>query len=64
MLNIVIFGAVAVIFAMMIIFMVYFFDTTIKSKQDAEKLLNIPVLAIIPIADDEEEDKKNEKKNR
>ena len=61
--NIVIFGAVAVIFAMMIIFVVYFFDTTIKSKQDAEKLLNIPVLAVIPIAD-EEEDKKNEKKNR
>ena len=61
--NIIIFGMVAVILAMMIIFMMYFFDTTIKNKSDAEKLLNIPVLAVIPIAD-EEEGKKNEKKNK
>jgi len=61
--NIVIFGMVTVIFAMGIIFLVYFLDTTIKSKQDAEKLLDIPVLAVIPLADDEG-DKKNEKKNK
>jgi len=61
--NIVIFGMVTVIFAMGIIFLIYFLDTTIKSKADAEKLLDIPVLAVIPLADDEG-DKKNEKKNK
>lgn len=61
--NIIIFTMVIVIFVMMIIFVVYFFDTSIKSKADAEKLLDIPVLAIIPIADGEE-GKRNEKKRK
>lgn len=56
--NIVIFGMIAVVFAMIIIFIMYFFDTTIKNKSDAEKLLNIPVLAVIPITAKEEEKKK------
>ena len=61
--NIVIFTMVFVIFAMMIIFMIYFFDTSIRSKADAEKILGIPVLAVIPIAE-EEEVKKDEKKRK
>ena len=61
--NIVIFAMVAVILVMMVIFAIYFFDTSIKSKADAEKLLNIPVLAVIPMADDEE-GKRNEKKRK
>jgi len=60
--NIVIFAMVMVIFTMMVIFIIYFFDTSIKSKADAEKLLGIPVLAVIPLA--EEEGKKDEKKNK
>lgn len=60
--NIAIFTMVMVIFAMMIIFIVYFFDTSIKSKADAEKLLGIPVLAVIPMA--EEEGRRHEKKNK
>ena len=61
--NIVIFAMVFVIVAMMIIFMIYFFDTSIRSKADAEKILGIPVLAVIPIAE-EEEVKKDEKKRK
>lgn len=61
--NVVIFAMVAVILVMMVIFAIYFFDTSIKSKADAEKLLNIPVLAVIPMADDEE-GKRNEKKRK
>lgn len=61
--NIIIFTMVAVIFVMMIIFIVYFFDTSIKSKADAEKLLNIPVLAVIPMAEEGEE-RRNEKKRK
>jgi len=61
--NIAIFTIVMVIFAMMIIFIIYFFDTSIKSKADAEKLLGIPVLAVIPMAEDEE-GKSHEKKNK
>ena len=48
---------------MMVIFVIYFFDTSIKSKADAEKLLNIPVLAVIPMAEGEEE-RRNEKKRK
>ena len=61
--NIVIFAMVAVILVMMLIFMMYFFDTSIKSKTDAEKILGIPVLAVIPMSD-EGEVKKDEKKRK
>ena len=61
--NIVIFAMVAVILVMMVIFMMYFFDTSIKSKAEAEKILGIPVLAVIPLSD-EGEVKKDEQKRK
>ena len=61
--NVVIFEMVAVILVMMVIFMMYFFDTSIKNKADAERFLGIPVLAVIPLSD-EGEVKKDEKKRK
>lgn len=61
--NVVIFAMVAVILVMMVIFMMYFFDTSIKNKADAERFLGIPVLAVIPLSD-EGEVKKDEKKRK
>lgn len=61
--SIVIFTMVAVILVMMIIFMIYFFDTSFKNKIEAERFLNIPVLAVIPLTEDEgaQEDEKKRK---
>lgn len=55
--NVAIFGMVALILVMMVIFLVYFFDTSIKSEEEVSKMLEVPVLAVIPF------DKENGGKN-
>jgi capsular polysaccharide biosynthesis protein len=46
--QIAIFGAVGVILAFTILFIIYYFDTTIKSTQDVERKLDLTILGSIP----------------
>ncbi len=50
-----------VIVVMAVIFLLYFFDNSIRSKEDIEKLLEVPVIGVIPMVK-ELEVKENEKK--
>ena len=52
--TIIIFGAVGFILAAGYIFVGYMLDNSIKSQEDIEKSMNIPVLANIPVYDEQE----------
>ncbi len=60
--NAIIFAMVLFIFVAIIIFLIYYFDNTIKSKDEIEKLLEVPVLAVIPMIDEHKEEKNNVEK--
>ena len=59
--NAVIFAMVLFILTALVIFLIYYFDNTIKSKDEIEKLLEVPVLAVIPMIDGQKEEKNNVK---
>lgn len=59
--NAVIFAMVLFILIALVIFLIYYFDNTIKSKDEIEKLLEVPVLAVIPMIDGQKEEKNNVK---
>lgn len=52
--DIIIFGIVGVVISIGYIFVGYMLDNSIKSQEDIEKNLNIPVLANIPVYGEEE----------
>lgn len=52
--TITIFGAVGFVLAAGYIFVIYMLDNSIKSQEDIEKSLNIPVLANIPVYGEDE----------
>ncbi len=47
--NMALFGAVGFILSCGIIFLIVYFDNTVKKQEEIEKLLQIPVIASIPI---------------
>ena len=62
--NIIVFGMVFFVFGAIIVFLLYYFDNTVKSKEEIEKSLGIPVLAVIPKLGAQKEDNKNEATKR
>lgn len=60
--NAIIFAMVLFILVAIVIFLIYYFDNTIKSKDEIEKLLDVPVLAVIPMIDEQKEEKNNVEK--
>lgn len=60
--NAIIFAMVLFILVAIVIFLIYYFDNTIKSKDEIEKLLDVPVLAVIPMIDEQKEEKSNVEK--
>ena len=59
--NMAIFCVIFIVLVAAAIFLVYFFDSSIRSKEDIEKLLDVPVIGVIPLVK-EMEVKANEKK--
>ena len=53
--NIVLFALVGLVLSCGIIFLIVYFDDTIKDEKDIEALLNIPVIASIPRLEDNDE---------
>lgn len=53
--NIVIFALVGLILSCGVIFLIVYFDDTVKDEKDIEALVNIPVIASIPKLEDNEE---------
>jgi len=53
--NIVLFALVGMVLSCGIIFLIVYFDDTIKDEKDIEALLNIPVIASIPRLEDNDE---------
>lgn len=53
--NIVLFALVGMVLSCGIIFLIVYFDDTIKDEKDIEALLNIPVIASIPKLEDNDE---------
>lgn len=53
--NIVLFAMVGLVLACGVIFLIVYFDDTIKDEKDIEALLNIPVIASIPKLEDNDE---------
>lgn len=59
--DIVLFVAVGMMISIVYIFIAIMLDTTVKTEEEIERLVNLPVLASIPIYD-ETESKKNRRK--
>ena len=53
--NIAIFALIGLILSCGVIFLIVYFDDTVKDEKDIEALLNIPVIASIPKLEDNEE---------
>ena len=59
--NIIMFAAIGLVIAVIYVIVENMLDTTIKTEEEIERLVNLPVLAAIPIYD-ENESKKNRRK--
>ena len=46
--NVIIFALAAVALCALVIFLIYYFDNTIKTEENVQKITNLPVLASIP----------------
>ena len=57
--NIVIFALAFFIVVAIVIFLIYYFDNTVKTEENIQKLTGLPVLATIPKAKQEKGGKKN-----
>ena len=68
--DIIIFGAIGFVLAIVYIFIVFMLDNSVKSQEDVEKNIKVPVLANIPIYETEEnvgakgKKKKTQKKSK
>lgn len=58
--NIIIFALLAVVFVGTVIFFVYYFDNTVKSEDDVQKLTGLPVLSSIPKVESKKGGKAND----
>lgn len=52
--NILLFAIVGLVLSCGIIFVIVYFDDTVKEEKDVEALVNIPVIAAIPVLEDSE----------
>jgi capsular polysaccharide biosynthesis protein len=52
MMNIAIAGVLAIMLGVFIAFLIEFLDTTIKTPEDVEKNLGLPVIGSIPMVED------------
>lgn len=57
--NIIVFALLFFTIGVAIVFAIYYFDNTIKSKEEIEKYLGVPVLAIIPKIENQKEEIKD-----
>lgn len=46
--NIILFAAIGFILSAVVVFLISYFDTTIKTEEDITKITNLPILAIVP----------------
>ncbi len=53
--NIALFAIIGLVLSCGIVFVIVYFDDTVKDEKDIENLLNIPVIASIPMLETEEE---------
>ena len=63
--NMIIFGMLGIMLGLGIIFVMFYFDTTIKSSEEITEKIGLPVLGVVPAMDNGKklkEKKKNEKK--
>ena len=58
--NMILFAFIAAAFVCAIIFIIYYFDNTIKSVDTVTKITDLPVLATIPKVDNKNGGKKND----
>ena len=56
--NIIIFAIIAFAFVAVIIFLIYYFDNTVKSEENIQKITGLPVLCTIPKMEQEKGGKK------
>lgn len=56
-----VFSMAFLVLAMIIVFLMYYFDVTIKTSEDIEKALGVPVLSVIPKHNDKDGGKTNGK---
>ena len=61
--NVIIFAFVGVVISVVYVLLLNMLDTTVKSAEDVENLLGLPVLASIPIYDFEGKNEKGGKRN-
>lgn len=57
--NTIIFALVAFILVAVVIFLIYYFDNTVKTEENVQKLTGLPVLCSIPKVEVKREGKKN-----
>ena len=50
--NMVIFGFIGLIISLIATFLMFYFDTTIKSKEDVENITGLPILTVVPEYED------------
>lgn len=62
--NIIIFGLIGVVVSVVYVLLLNMLDTTVKSAEDVEKLLGLPVLASIPVYDFEERNERGGRRRR
>ncbi|MBQ9280428.1 MAG: hypothetical protein IJ215_05250 [Clostridia bacterium] len=56
--NVVIFALIAFVIVAVVIFLIYYFDNTIKTEENIQKLTGLPVLCVIPNIEKEKGGKK------
>lgn len=62
--NVIIFGLIGVVVSVVYVLLLNMLDTTVKSAEDVEKLLGLPVLASIPVYEFEERNERGGKRRR
>ena len=62
MLNLAIGGILGIMLGVMLVFFLEYMDNTIKNTEDVERILNLPILGVIP--KDTPEKKKKRKRKR
>jgi capsular polysaccharide biosynthesis protein len=63
MLNLTIGGILGIMFGVMLVFFLENMDNTIKNTEDVERILNLPILGVIP-KDTPEKKKKRKRKHQ
>ena len=62
--NVIIFALIGVVVSVVYVLLLNMLDTTVKSAEDVEKLLGLPVLASVPVYDFEEKNERGGRRRR